>query len=456
MTDSDPFRSPEEALISICLSAHADAGTEALSLDDGATLLVGAADSGKAKRLASTGKAFGERFFFHHAGLGGETGNPDLFLWRLMHWLRKTGHFPDPIPADPEVQREALPNWLARAAAGGNLCIAIVDGQSLTKNGLEPDLEWLPEWLPPGVRIIVSVKPGPDAELWRERINNAVEHQTEGDAKSLRQLGRETLGEPAARRVAELLWCSRNGMALNDLSALCEQPVEPAIEKLEPFVLRQDDQVILGSATARELAVSGTLADHGARQKMHLLLADHFARQSGHASHLLQIWHNAQAGHSERVLAGLREPSWLAASQDPLARFESIALWKRLGDIQFMVDRLAEAFQKNEFQAEVLMGVISLVESASGQAVPREWLQAGLTAALGNGNLDVQAAMFERLGTHPESADDDRLKLLLQALSIRESSPGPGAALTEGVRHNVACRHEELGDLSSAAANYRG
>jgi tetratricopeptide (TPR) repeat protein len=305
------------------------------------------------------------------------------------------------------------------------------------------------------VKILVSVKPGPDAELWRERVDHSMDHAGVGGAADLRTMGRKILSDAPTQRIAELLWCSRNGLLVKDLQALSGQAVDSIIDELEPLVIRHDDRVILKSATARELAASGSLADHGARQKLQLTLAEYFARQGGTPSALLNLWHLAQAGHSELLLKSLLAEELLAACREPLMRLEVLTFWKRLGDTQFLVDELAKIFATHAAQADVLMGVIGLVETASGQAVPRDWLQAGLTAALASGNDDLQATLLERLGTHPESAEEEKLKLLLQALSLREQSPGAGTLTCESVRHNVAYRHEEMDDLNGAADNYR-
>lgn len=431
------------------------AAPEPLALEDGTTLLIGPGDSGKAARLLATGAGFNERFFFHHAGLGGEAGHPDAFLWRLMAWIRQTSGFPDPVPSDAEIQREALPNWLARAAAGGDLCIGIADGQELSRNGLEPDLDWLPEWLPIGVKVVIAVKPGPSAELCRERAGFAIEHAGSGDSRALREQGREILDQPEARELVEWLWASRSGLERAELEALCSVSVEPVLEALAPLVVRSSERCFLVRTSARALAAAGSLADHGARQRLHLHLAAHYANSAAQSARLLERWHYAQAGHAERLMQGLVDPQWLADCRQANNRFQALGFWRRLGDQQLMVDQLAQAFNQNAFEPDVLLGVISLVEAGSGQAVPRDWLQASLTAALANGDIAGQAAMLERLGSHPETVDNERLKLLLQALALREESIGPGRAETESVRHRVACEHEELGDLSAAAQNYR-
>lgn len=445
---------PEDRLMGL-FTASLDDPPGPLAVEDGLTVLVGPGDSGKAAALWASARQGGDQLFFHHAGLGGETGNPDRFLWRLLLAIRTSCGFADPVPDDLEVMREALPNWLARAAAGGRFCIAIADGQELTRGGLEPDLDWIPDWLPAGVSVLVSVRPGPAAELYRDRAQKVVQHVLPDHLPDLRQRGRELLGDPAAREVAEWLWTSRAGLSVAQLEQLHGGDVSAALTQLGALIVQAGDQVALAGSTARELAAAGRLADHGARQKRHMALADFHAAEPGEASRLLALWHHAQSGRADRLLAGLLDRDWLALCSQPWARQESLVLWRRLGDQQFLVDQVAAQFQAHPFEAEVLNGVIALVEAATGQSVPQEWLQAGLTAAIGTQAIEVQAGLLERLGIHPETDGDQQLRLLCEALALREQHNQPGHRATESVRHRVACAHEERGDLEAATQTYR-
>ena len=64
------------------------------------------------------------------------------------------------IPADPQELIEAFPLWLAKAAAKGRF-ILILDGlNQLANRDNAPDLDWLPKYISPHVRLIVSTLPG--------------------------------------------------------------------------------------------------------------------------------------------------------------------------------------------------------------------------------------------------------------------------------------------------------
>lgn len=453
MTEPNQGLLPEDRLMATFTGSLAKRPT-GHALEDGVTVLIGPGDSGKAAALWHSAQHSGACRFFHHAGLGGETGNPDRFLWRLLNAIRNTCGFHDPVPDSVEVMREALPNWLARAAAGGRFCIAVADGQELTRGGLEPDLEWIPNWLPAGVSILVSVRPGPAAELYRDRADHAIQQSGSGQS-DLRQRGRELLRDEAAREVAEWLWASRAGLSVSQLEQLVGGPVDDALATLEPLILRAGDQVALAGATARELAAAGGLADHGARQKRHMALAEFHETEQNPASRVLALWHHAQSGRGDALLAGLLARDWLALCQQAWARQEALALWRRFGDQQFLVDQMATQFQEQAFESEALNGVIALVEAASGQTIPLDWLQAGLTAAIGNQAVEVQAGILERMAIHPDHDKDQALRLLSEALSLREQQHGPGDRRTESVRHRLACVHEERDDLDTAAQTYQ-
>ena len=454
MTEPAKWTVPEDFLFHTFIASR-DEGPGEEAREDGLTLLIGPGDSGKAERILGNARRSDARVFFHHAGLGGESGNPDRFLWRLMAAIRQGCGFLDPVPDNAEVLREALPNWLARAAAGGRFCIAIADAQELTRGGLEPDLDWIPDWLPAGVSLVVSVRPGPAAELYRERAQHVVHHVPDGELPDLRARGRELLREERARDLAEWLWVSRAGLSVAQLEKLQGDGVDETLEHLGPLIVQADRHVALSGPTARELAASGRLADHGARQKRHMALADFHAEEREGVSALLALWHEAQAGRADRLLTGLLERDWLAHCVKPGPRHEALALWRKLGDQQFLVDQMAAQFQEKAFEAEALNGVIALVEAATGQSVPRDWLQAGLTAAIGAQAVELQASLLERLGIHPESDSDEQFQLLSEALSLREKHHGAGHRDTESVRHRVACAHEERGDLAAAMRTYR-
>ena len=75
----------------------------------------------------------------------------------------------DAIPTDPRKLIEVFPQWLARAAAKARF-ILVLDGlNQLEDRAHAPDLAWLPQHIPPAVRLIVSTLPGRSLDALQKR-----------------------------------------------------------------------------------------------------------------------------------------------------------------------------------------------------------------------------------------------------------------------------------------------
>ena len=452
MSHFDDTRLPEDRLMAVFCAAAQPVETSAL--ETGVTLLIGPAGSGRAERLLSAARASSDWVFFHHAGLGGDAQDPTIFLWRLLAALKRRCGFRDPLPFEPEVMREALPNWLARAAAMGSVAIVLADAENLSRNGLEPDLDWLPEHLPPRVNVALSTRPGPAAELLRERVTREQEHAPAQEIAQVRQRIRALMDETPTRQVLEWLWAARDGLSLASLNELCDPDPRAALQALADFVRDDGERWILASALVREVAASRALADHGQRQRLHLELALHQAGLGVPDSALLALWHLAAGGQYEQVIEQLASADWLAAMTGSAYRFDALRYWRRLGDRQRVLNELRQV-AGSELPAKALLGLVRLAVSFSGESPPREWLEQGLTQAIVAGDEPLQASFLEHLGTHADTSSEDRLKLLGEAWQIRRARHEPGDPALTAVLHLLAVHHEEAQDLESAVATYR-
>lgn len=453
MTVLDETLLPEDRLMSVYTHA-APGDRDAPPLEEGVTLLVGSAASGRADRLLARARATGEGVFFHHAGLGGESQNPSVFLWRLLSAIRRHCGFRDPVPADPEIMREALPNWLARAGAAGAYSIVLADADELSLGGLEPSLDWLPEWLPAGVRIALSTRTGPSAELFREHADRVVDHPSSGELAEARDSLRALMDEALCAQLLEWLWTARAGLSTRDLAALTGEAVEDVLERLGPFVRSDGETWIAAAPLVREVAASRRLADHGQRQRLHEGLADHLSTSSDARHAGLRLWHLAAGGRQDLLVEALSEPDLLAEMNHAGPRFDVLRYWKTLGGAQALVGRLETRLAEDGVSAWTCLGAARLVEAVGEDPAPLEWLKQALAAAVTAGDEAAQALCHERIGTHPETADAHRLACLGEALAIRERLHGDGHPLTEGVRHHLAVRQEEAGELDSAIRIY--
>ena len=426
-----------------------------LVLEDGLTLLTGPSDSGKAAALLGAARDREGRFFFHHAGLGGESADPDLFLWRLLSAIRTSCGFRDPVPMRSAVMREALPNWLARAAARQPFSIVLADGHELTGGGLEPALDWLPNWLPAGVSLAISVKPGPATEWFREHADRIVQHDGTEPESGWRESFRQVLDADATKRLADYLWVSRSGLSLREIQALLGPEAESALAALAPYVCSPNDRHILASTTVRELAAARSLADHGQRQRLHAELAGFFRKHDEPGSAGLAIWHLGQAGLVDELAERLCAEDWLARlAGEPGARFEAVRHWRRFGDEDSLLSHLNAGIQRGTLSASAILGSCALVESFTDKTAPREWYLAALAAATAAQDLAAQARAQERLGDHPDTDDGARLGLLKEAFQKFGQALGPTHASTLGAQHRLACHYEERDDLAAAIRTY--
>ncbi|TVS10191.1 MAG: tetratricopeptide repeat protein [Wenzhouxiangella sp.] len=443
---------PEDRLMSVFAAASSGISEP---LAEGVTLRVGAAGSGKADQLLASARAAGGWTFFHHAGLGGESHNPELFLWRLLGALRRHCGFRDTLPMDAAVMREALPNWLARAAAGGGVSIVLADAQELSTGGLEPSLDWLPSWLPKGVRIALSTRPGPSAELFRDVADQVVEPAAATDLAQLRGQLRGLLDDALAREVMEYLWAARGGLGRGELAALTGSDVSAALERLAPFTRSDGEHWILAGDWIRETAASRRLADHGERQRLHQRLAEHKLARPEQEILLLQIWHLAAAGRQDLLPDALLSPRWLGWMVEPSLRFESLRYWRRAGKIEPIVEQMDKLAETGELGSAGMLGMVRLATAIADRPCPRSWLSQGLALSVSDSADADKAAFMELLGTHPDTAEPERLQWLKEALALREAEHGASHTLTAGLRHQLAVHHEEQDDLASARTVYR-
>ncbi|MBI3259218.1 MAG: tetratricopeptide repeat protein [Ignavibacteriae bacterium] len=102
----------------------------------------------------------------HNIGIT-STGNDHLdFIWRICSEIKQRYSLPDEIPATAEQLEAKFPIWLARAR--GEKLIILID--ALDKlNGAPEQLRWLPEYLPPYIRLIVSAVESPELDILRSR-----------------------------------------------------------------------------------------------------------------------------------------------------------------------------------------------------------------------------------------------------------------------------------------------
>ncbi|MBS1912684.1 MAG: tetratricopeptide repeat protein [Bacteroidetes bacterium] len=121
-------------------------------------VITGASGAGKSALVAYWSAEYRRRHpdafvITHYVGAVSSSGTRAELLRRVMMEVRERLGEGEDLPAGIEELEEAFPIWLAKAAAIGMLLI--VDGIGQLGEGAR-DLEWLPNYIPPGVRLIVT------------------------------------------------------------------------------------------------------------------------------------------------------------------------------------------------------------------------------------------------------------------------------------------------------------
>ena len=130
---------------------------------DGPPLVVtGESGAGKSALLAWWADRFGrqhpDRFLLiHHVGVTAAAGDHHAFLYRLFYEIRERYRIDDPVPTSPAELESALPLWLGHVQR--ERLILVIDAINQFDAPSETPA-WLPDHLPPNVRLVVSSAPG--------------------------------------------------------------------------------------------------------------------------------------------------------------------------------------------------------------------------------------------------------------------------------------------------------
>lgn len=407
--------------------------------------------------LFAAGRALGSRLFFHAAGLAADCRDPEFFLWRLLTDLRRQFDFVDPVPLDPAAMRETLPNWLARASAMGGLTVMIQDAHELSLDGLTADLDWLPEWLPQGVAVLISTPPGPAAEQFRDR-SAAVFRLPENDSSAAKdQLPSQLLESDSAGTWLELLWISRAGLDISDLEALTQSPLDGFAPEL-PGLLSDGRRVALASAQARDAVARRWLGDHGHRQKLHIRLAEHFGGQARADALELACWHWAAAGRRDRLEENLTNSILLDAMTGAAHAFEALRHWRALGGSERMSESLNAACETPRRSSSALLGAAHILSLGTGKDGPVRWLELAVERAKSEGNPPALIRAYQLLAAHDDTSYAGAEALIRRALTLAERESDVDndidKAVAASLHHRHACLLETLGRETEARTAY--
>jgi tetratricopeptide (TPR) repeat protein len=141
--------------------------------DAGATTLVitGESGSGKSALLAYWSEHYRQRhpdafIVEHYIGATSASGDHHELLRRIMAEIKERYRLTDELPSSGERIEEEFPLWLARVQR--EPMILVIDALNQLDEGSQ-SLSWLPEYIPPGVLLLLSTLEGRTLDLLRER-----------------------------------------------------------------------------------------------------------------------------------------------------------------------------------------------------------------------------------------------------------------------------------------------
>lgn len=419
----------------------------------GVNLVVRQRDGGHVGRVLAAANAFAGNRFFHSAALGPECRDPQVLLWRLMNHIRRQAGFPDPVPMDAAAMRETLPNWLARAAAAGPFVMVIEDAHEISLDGLTADLDWLPEWLPSGVAVLLSVPPGPTAEQFRERAGQVFNLAGTTETSERQLLATELVESEASRHWLELLWASRAGLSLEAIEALTSSPA-PALDADTPGLLIDDGHVALASLRARDAIARRWLGDHGDRQKVHMRLGEYY-NDSTRPERLAQAcWHWGESGRMDRLAEALTQPAMLQAMTNPDHAFEAMRGWRTFGDNETLLEMLGAVVRSPGQSSGTISGAARIQSLMASSEPPLAWLQAAVEGTGGDSSPDSQIHALQQLAAHSESDAAAAHRFLDRALTVAHACPETKSSTLASLHHRKACVFESEGRIGEAVREY--
>lgn len=423
------------------------------ALSDGVNLLIRPRDAGSASDLLAAASTFAPNRFFHSSGVGPECRDPQILLWRLLNHIRRQAGFLDPVPMDAAAMRETLPNWLARAAATAPFVIVIDDAHELTLDGLTADIGWLPDWLPPGVAVLLSAPPGPPAEQFRERADQVFNLASKAAPSDPYVLAPELLDSNESSRWLQLLWASRAGLSIEAMETLTAHPM-PELNAETPGLLIDNGHVALASSRARDAIARRWLGDHGKRQKIQMKLGEYFADSSRAEQLALACWHWASSGRQDRLAETLTRTAMLEAMTQPDHAFEALRRWRTLGGEDTMRDALDSAVQVPGQSSSAILGAGRIHSLMTSSEPPLAWLQVAAERAESEPNPDARIFALQQLAAHSETDSEAAHRFLDQALAGEQARPETESSKLASMHHRKACVFESEGRFEEAIQEY--
>ncbi len=394
-----------------------------------------------------------DRIFFHHVGATRESRRAGNLVLELLRFIKRNERLREPLPVSQDGRLELLPNWLARAAARERVAVVITRIDMLEAVDETSVLDWLPDYLPPGIRLVLTAASDATARLAETRGYQRMPAPGETDPEL-----------PAADDggVLAALWCSRFGLDGDELRRLDLSPPDTQA----PHLYRNHDRWLLAGPAVQDRVRRRHLADGVQRQAGHHRLADRcFARTGDRERRMQELpWQLAESDDRESLRDLLLQPGFLGDMLRQGWREELVALWGVLGEPETVTAWYAEVVDAWAADAEparlagLLADLIAALQDAgaAGEELAPLYQRAlavadSLPPAPRLGLCIARAAWLGEQEGQRHGAGE----LLQQLVAEAEERLGEDAAEARRARHALATVREHSGDLEGAAELYR-
>jgi tetratricopeptide (TPR) repeat protein len=433
----------------------------------------------------------------HYIGATETAGDIEI-VTRVMAEIKERYAIEDELPQQLDEVVSEFPQWLARVQ--GETLVLVIDALDQLE-GDARELRWLPTYVPPNVRLIVSTLKGPVLETLREREWEELTVQPlDADAREAvieAYLGpyRKVLTPKQLRRIAEDNQCS-NPLFLRTL--LEELRIFGRFEQLDARINHLLSAIDLDDLFQRVL--ERIEADYGAELTQAALLAIWASRRGLSESELLEVTGTSRLRLSPLLQALEHHLMRRAGMLDFFHRFVRQAVERRYAradvaissEITRMHKRLAAYFSAQEPSArrldelpwqlhragawESLRDCLADLETFSALADQARYELLQYWVSLGEhydivsvyeqsaASLDEtaeddtsRAQLFERIGAFLGLASryDGAERFLKRALDIRESVLGRDHVVTARTLSELGDVLDHKGNLAEASRLHR-